>query len=235
MVEKLKSIIGPIPWSLILRAVLFGAAWLVLPFWVFLAVSILIYFIPFFRPALLLIPLSLTLILAALVPPSFWAAAFLSVLFFFILGIKDLIFVDRATAFNLLVLVLFFLMWLYSFSWFDAGITAYSIMWFGVCSLIFFVASRQFLSYALDIPDSRKLSVSLGVVSFMLWEASVVALFMPLNFLFSTALVFLFAAMFLECAADYFKNRISPSHLLAYFSVFFVLLVIILSSANFIM
>ena len=98
MAEKLKLILRPIPWSLLLKAAAFGVGWLILPFWVFVVLAALLYFLPVFQVLKLLFPFVLTLILAYLVPPSLWAGLFLSALFFFILGVKDLVLIDRAAA-----------------------------------------------------------------------------------------------------------------------------------------
>ena len=48
--EKLKSILRPIHWSLVLRTFIFGGSWLILPLWVFLLVALYFYLFPFFHP-----------------------------------------------------------------------------------------------------------------------------------------------------------------------------------------
>src|SRR5882724_5769539 len=128
MAAKLKSITGRIHWFLLAKAAIFGFGWLVLPAWLFFALAAGLYFIPFFRPQKLLIPFLLVLGFALKAPVNFWAAIFLGCVFYCLLGIKDLVFIDRAAAYEVLVFLLAFL-YIFAFfgvwnSWNSGGFLA---------------------------------------------------------------------------------------------------------------
>lgn len=234
MEEKLKLTLNRIPWYLVLKAALFGAGWLVLPYWLFLVLAAYLYLIPLFQAATVGLPFLFTLFLAAVIPGSLWAALFLSLLFFFIAGIKDLVFVDRLTAFSLLVLVLLFLLFFYSYSVFDAGLALVSAGWFLGAVLVSFFLFRSFVIYGFkDRATKRFRNTALALLSFFVLEIALALLVIPMNFLYSTALLFLAAALLFEMSVDYWGNSLRPRRILGYFSLFFVLMVILISLADF--
>lgn len=238
MAAKLRLILKRIPWSLVLKAGIFGVAWLLLPFWGFLLLALYFYFLPLFQPSRLFLPFGLSLLLAAIFSPSVWAAIFLAVLFFFILGIKDFILLERLTAYSLLVFVLCFLIFFYSFLNFDTGLTLHAFGWFLLVGVLFFMLGRGLLNYssrAQEIPqgDLRFKYTALALGALVLVEGSLVLLFLPLNFFYKTALLFIAGVILLECMRDYFGAKLGREHILTYFSIFFVGLIFILSLAEF--
>jgi len=234
MAEKLKLILRPIPWSLLLKALAFGAGWLILPFWAFVVLAILLYFLPMFQVLKLLFPFVLTLILAYLVPPSLWAGLFLSALFFFILGVKDLVLIDRAAAFRFLLYILLFIAFFYSFSQFDSGLTIYSFSWFFVVSALFTLLLGNFFRYSgLGLEKKRFKNTALSILGLLLFEFSLAILFLPLNFFVSALLLFTVAVIFFELSADYFSGRLTARRILGYGTVFFLVYILIFASQNF--
>lgn len=234
MAEKLKSISGRIPWFLLLRAAVFGTSWLILPFWAFLIVAIALYFLPFFQVWKLFFPFVLTLILAFLVPSGLWAALFLSALFFFILGVKDLVLIDRTAAFRFLLYIFLFIAFFYSFSRFDYGLTAASFFWFFLLSLLFaFLLGNFFIYSGLGADKKRFRSVTLALLGLVLFELSLTILFLPLSFLTSTILVFFAAVILFELAADYFSGRLTSIRIMSYGTIFLVVYSLILASQSF--
>lgn len=233
MVEKLRLTLNQIPWSLLLKAFLFGAGWMVLPFWVFVVFSLYLFLVPWFQPRKLLVPFVATMLLASFIEPNFWTSAFFSVVFFFILGIKDLLFVDRTTAFSLLVFVLSFLSILFSFSKFDSGMGLYAFAWFlGLSGLIFLIV-RSFINYSFDDIDRRKKNTFLGIMLLLFLELGISMLFLPINFFAQTALLFFSLIVLLEIASDHFAGKMNPKRGLAYFSLIFTVFVVILAFAEF--
>lgn len=234
MAEKLKSILGPIPWSLLLKAAVFGAGWFILPFWAFVILAALLYFFPLFQASKLLLPFLLALILAYLVPPSLWAALFLSALFFFILGVKDLVLTDRDTAFRFLLYILLFIAFFYSFSQFDYGLAPASFFWFFVLSMLFTLLLANFFHYSGLGADKRRFkNTVLAILGLLLFEFSVAVLFLPLNFLLATILIFALAVILFELAADYFSGRLTTPRILSYGTIFFLVYVLVLASQSF--
>lgn len=231
MEAKLKSISGQIPWSLLLKAVIFAASWQALPFWIFVAVALLLYLVPFFQPQRLAFPFFLTLILGAIMQPSFWMAVFLGIIFFFIIGVKDLVFVDRSNAFSLLVFVLLFLLIFLNYSKFDSGI---SFMAFASTLLIgasFFLLGRNSRGY-MRLEEKGNSAVYGGVALLIFLEFALVALFLPLNFFGQTELLFLIVVILYEVLADYFSGKMTPRLSLIYFSLLFSSFVLILAFSD---
>lgn len=233
--EKIKSAIALR--GLILRAAIFGAVWFFLPKWVFLLVGIYFYFFPFFRPLKLAIPFLLTIFFAVIEPQSIWQAAFFSVLFYLILGIKDLIFINRRSAYEVLVLLLLFLVFVSFFSHIDNWNRSPVFFYAFALGAAFFFLIRGFITYSettelKEGPAIWRRELALGIAALLVWQISLALLFLPLNFLYQSALSFLVATIFVEVISDYLSGSLSRKKLLANFSVFFILVVVILGLAE---
>ena len=232
MAAKLKSILKPIPWFLAARAVLFGFAWLFLPLWLFVALGLYFYFFPFFQSWKLIFPFCLTLIFGILATPSIPAAFFLTVVFFLILGIRDLFFINRIAAYELLVFLLLFLFFL---NFFEAvanwqGMSAF--FWSLILSITFFLLVRSFVNYA-DINANGRTSVMvIGVGSLLLWQLSIAVLILPLTFFSQAALLFLAAAFIIDFSIKRLDSRLNRRDLMANAVAFAVLATIIFSTTR---
>jgi len=113
MAEKLKSILKRTNWSSLLRAVIFAAAWWATPFisfWVFLLVALYLYFVPFTGAEKVSVPFFVLLLISFLQGNSILAAVIFGAIFYFIILIKDLLIIDRRSAYDILVLVLSYLL-----------------------------------------------------------------------------------------------------------------------------
>jgi len=236
MAIKLKSILGRIHWSLVLRAVIFSLAWFLLPFWIFLLIAAYFYFYPFFRPLTLALPFFLLVIFAAIENQSLPLAVFFAVVFYLILGIKDLILINRKPIYEILVLLLSFLMFVRFFAQFDGWAGAGAPLCGLAAAAVFVFLSRGFLRYETSLEEEaargKHRGVALGLVGILLWQFSLAILFLPINFLYQAAILFLLATTGLEFASDYLSNRLTRQRTLTNFSVLLGVLVIILGSAS---
>ena len=106
MAGKLKSALGRIPWSLLLRAGLAGGGWLYFPFPVFVLACLLIYSRPAFNFSKFLHLFLALLFLAFVVPHSAVNAILLSLIFYLLLGIKELVFIERGDIYEMIFLLL---------------------------------------------------------------------------------------------------------------------------------
>ncbi len=235
MVEKLRLASRQIPWSLVLRAAVFAIAWLYLPFWLFLLIVLYLYLSPLFQPLKLALPFLLLLFFTAAEPATVWRAVFFAVLFALILGIKDLIFIERKSAYEILILLLLFPLYIIFFSHFDSwqGFSPFASSL--LISLVFFFLCRGFLRYGKDpsfdnIP--RAASVAVGITSLMVWQLALAMLFLPISFLYQSAIAFLATVLLLEAIFHYIERSLVRERILLHFSVFFIFLVIILGSAH---
>jgi hypothetical protein len=253
MVEKLKSISKRTNWSLLLKAVLFAAAWWVLPFWLFLLVALYLYFIPVAGSANVALPFLVLLLIAFPESPNLLFAIILAIIFYYIVLIRDLLIIDRRSAYEILVLALSYLL-LRSFFMregdnFGGPALFYAIFvaWALAAMVQSFIKNFSSASVAVSVGDgvmtepdadasvaeARSFRRALGLVSFMLfWQLLIVGLFLPLNFVFQSAIVFMVAAIFIDLIAQYAFGELSRTKVLAASTVIFCLLVIVLASAH---
>ena len=110
MEERLKSISRRIHWSLLLRAGVFGFAWLLLPFSLFVLVALYLYFSPLAQSRGLAWSFFVLLLLMFLEPVGPLFAVIFGAIFFYILLIKEFVLIDRASAHEVTVLALSFLL-----------------------------------------------------------------------------------------------------------------------------
>ena len=263
--------------GLFLKAGILGFLWLFLPFWIFLAAAFYFYFFPFFQPLRLALPFFLTLVMAAIYrsadPGNVWFSVFIALLFFLILGIKNLIFVNRFMAHQLLVFFLLFLTFLSFFSGFETW-RSWTISFFALgVSAIFLLLVKELADYyspleshgwkAVDeeragasqpefreakfrrggshglasmlhnVESSRRRTfLTIGLGALFIWQLCLILLFLPLNYFYQTALLFLSAVLLIDILIEHLNNRLDRRKILANFSIFFVFAAVILVSAR---
>ncbi len=222
MVARLKLTSKLIPWYLLLKAIALGAAWVFLPFWVFLLFAIYFYFSSFFQSAKLFWPFLLTLAFAYVFEPTFPHAVFFGAAFFLIFGIKDLAFINRLAAYEILAFLLLFLLSLNFFLTFGSWGNSWIFLASLAASVIFFILAKGLVDYGEFSVDRAKKIAGIGVAAFLLWQLSWAAIFLPINPFYQAALVFLLAAIFLDLLLDYFAGRLTRERIFAEFILFIV-------------
>lgn len=203
MAERLKSITKRIPSSLLLRAGVIAVLWLLAKaawplgftslFWLFLLLATLFYFVPLFRPASLLVPFLLFLLLALILPAGILTALVLGLLFGLLLGIKDLLVVDRETAYEILAFGILFL----------ADISFYSLASaYPAASLIFAPVLPALLYFLLvrvmpwrDPPHAAPHPAPALLEAGLVGEAALVLAILPLDYLYQAGLLFMFMVL----------------------------------------
>lgn len=238
MATKLKLTIRRIPWSLVLRAGFFGLGWLLLPYEVFFLGALYLYFVPMFQPRKLALPFLLLLLFSYIETPSLWSAIVMSATLYLILGIKDLVFIDRVSAYELLILLIIFLGGLHLFSSLESPDHSLVFLAPLVFISIFFFLFKNFLYYPEDSPSFihgflRERGIWIGVLaSFVLWQYLLFLLVLPLNFFYQTALIFIIALLFLEILPYYVRGNLSRDRILANLSLSFFLSLCVVTSAS---
>ncbi|MCL5733773.1 MAG: hypothetical protein M1334_03940 [Patescibacteria group bacterium] len=231
MATKLKSALKTIPWSLAAKAVITGCSWLYLPFWIFILVSFYFYFVPLFRPFKFAAIFLSFLVLAFLLPANWVTALALVVVFFLLLGIKDLVFIERRTAYEIAVLLIFLLAFTsfflnYSFLEVSAINGIVLILVFG------YFLIKNLMSYLRTGTDDRVVNLASFVISFIISESLVVLLVMPFDFYPRLALAFLTLILLLDLNINYFEKKLTNRKILIDFTIFFILAAIILAAIN---
>ena len=238
MAVKLRSISRSIPWFLIFKAAVFGAAWLFLPFWLFLLIALYLYFFPPFQIFRLGLPFLLVIAGAAVFERGLVTGAILSLIFYLILGIKDLIFIKRVLAYKVMTVALIFLVTSGFFprfsSWGSLSVTFWSL----VLTAIFFLLSKNLYNYeefssprTLKTGRSEKL-LAFGILGLFGFELAFLLLFLPFSFYYQTAFFLAFNLLILALTLDYLRGLHFPKKIIVGLSFLFVFLVFILASTE---
>jgi hypothetical protein len=201
MVAKLKSILRQIHWSLVLRALVFGAAWFVLPFWLFVLIALGFYFVPWLQAGKLFAPFFGLLVLSLVVPNSIFFAIILAAIFYYLLLIKDLLLIDRRAAYEILIFILaFFLVEELYRALGSSGVTAASV-WFGfLVAALIGLMTNSFIRYVAADASPLRRAVA-WLVFLLVWQLSLVGFFLPVDSGYQAAIVFLATAIMLDFAA----------------------------------
>ncbi len=307
MAEKLRSILKRAHWSLITRAhlenwrpifelgsraVIFAAAWLFLPWWLFLFVALGSYFYHFFQPWKTFAAFLCLVALTAAQSPSLLFALIFGAVFYYLLLIKDLMIIDRRSAYDILVLALsFFLIRDFFRGFYAPGAAAFFwSFWIAVAiglladSMMRFFAVDNFSSASLSvsardavldgdqepvsgenmdsdvfndhlrrprevkdprfqysslryspearIPRNRLRPVAAWLIALLSWQLLLVGLFLPLDFIYQSVIVFVAAAFLYELITGYFFNDLSREKTFVTVGVFFSIIILLLASAT---
>ena len=195
----------------------------------FALVSLYFYFIPFFRNLELAIPFAVVLFLAATEERNILLAIVFSVLFYFIIGIKDLVLINRHIFHQVLSLVAAFLLIVKFFSLVSAW-NVYSVVY-----SLFISAALFGLTSGVLVPGVRancKKNIILAVIAFISWQFLLVLTFLPLNRFYQSSLALVVITVLFELAFSYLSSELNRKRILTYFSIFLAFLVLILGLAQ---
>ena len=238
MAEKLRSILRRISWSSVLKAVIFAVAWWALPFWLFLLFALYLYFIPMTGAGRVSVPFFVLLLITLLQKPGIIFAVIFGVVFYFLLLVKDLIIIDRRTAYEVLMLVLSYLLMRGFFLNVGGSFGWWSLLDSAVAAVAVSALVTSFIKNFSTAPEdsareARSFRHMLGWMTFLLmWQLLMVGLFLPLDFLYQSAIIFLVAVIILDLVPQYVFGELTRIKVLATGTVLFALLVIVLSSAR---
>ncbi len=168
------------------------------PVLVFVLTAVFIYFLPvlnwrrLFSSFLVLLAVSFLFIIGQW-PAVFGQALAVAVIaafgfvFFLILGIKNLIFVERSAFYYLLSNLLFFLVFLFFFSRWSLADSPWFIVGYLLMFAVVFFLQKEFLAFLVVESPSRRLLISAGfafIILQLVWAIS----YLPVGFLNSAAL-----------------------------------------------
>ncbi len=232
MVEKLKSILSQTHWSLLLKGFVFAAAWFLFPFWLFLLIALYLYFVPVPQSRTVAGPFLVLLLLTFLEPVSLLVALIFAAIFFYILLIKELILIDRKSAYEITILSLIFLLFLGFFERMGGSINLSSLFYSLAGAVIAGFLVREFIRFG--VPSGREALARPVVLlsTVLMWQFLVVALFLPVDFVYQTVVAFLGAIFLIDLVPAHLFGESSREKVLATMSVIFVLFVFVLGSAR---
>lgn len=234
MAAKLKSISRQIHWSLVLRAAVFALAWAWFPFWLFVLIALYLYFVPWFQAGRLAVPFFTLLLLCYLQTPGVAFAIIFAAVFYVLFLIKDLLIIDRRSAYELLVLALAFFLLRDFYAKFSEGLGGAALFCAFLAAAVLTLLLQSFMNaFYNDAPASRSLKRAAVWLSFLLLSQALIAgLFLPVDFIYQSALVFLVAVLLVELVPEYLFAGFSRTKMLATAMTVFTLFVIVMSSAR---
>ncbi|RJP44175.1 hypothetical protein C4587_02200 [Candidatus Parcubacteria bacterium] len=238
MEAKLKSAIRRIPWSLVLKTGAVGVIWLTLPVWIAVCAALCFYFVPAFQVRKLALSFALFLWFLAFLDPTPWRAILIASIFYLILGIKDLVLIDRASAYETLILLIVAGLFLQFFSQAEFPVGLRMLASTSLLGFLFFLLMRGFLHHP-DTPPSLFRPTSgfrefflAALGGFVIWQGAIVLLFLPINLFYQSAILFLIALVFLEVFPYHNGGRLTRGRVVMIFSAFFVLSTVIAATAE---
>lgn len=208
-----------------------------LPFWLFVILALYFYLIPFFGIKKFALPFSAIIFFAAIEPKNALFAVIFAGAFYLIFGVKDLIFIERKPAYETLAMLLAFFAFIDFFSHFDSWDGWWTFLCVFIAGIFIFLVTRGFFNYGVesDIFAREKFRqgwVFAAIVGLVSAETMIVGLFLPLNYLYQSALAFLATALATEFSSEYLEGKLVRRTMLANLSIFLAFAVIILGSAN---
>jgi hypothetical protein len=245
MAARLKSILKQTHWSLLLRAAVFALAWYLFTggwFWLFALVALCIYFVPPFQAGRLLWPFVALMILAFIESPNLPFLIIFTALFYYLLLIKDLLLIDRKSAYEILIFALSFLLIRDFYRAFEGGVSGWGIWYaFLLAVLLGIMASRFMKAFSVgnpDDPDSANRTkhpirrIAAWLTFLIAWQFLILGLFLPLDFVYQSAIIFLVLAIVIDFASGEYLGDMTRSKIFATSIAVFSFLVIILASAR---
>ncbi|MBI5221050.1 MAG: hypothetical protein HY978_04440 [Candidatus Liptonbacteria bacterium] len=234
MVEKLKLTVKQIHWSLSVKALAFALGWLFLPFWLFLFLALGLYLTPLFQSVQLALPFLVTLFLAGVSETgSIWVAVCLGLVFYLLLGVKDLVLVNRGIALRACVYLLLFLGAI-RFSaavanWEGSGVFLAPVL----PALVLFFLLRQLFSFEpAPAPGGIPPAVAAALGALLFWEAAWAAILLPLAPLHQAAMLFISVAVAIELLTGSLRQDLKRSAIVTNSLLLLVLYIIILITAR---
>lgn len=236
MAAKLKSISKQIHWSLLLRTAVFALSWFLLPFWLFLLVALYLYFVPFFNARKLFWPFFALMTLAYIEPVGVVFLVIFAAIFYYLLLIKDLLLIDRKSAYELLILVLgFFLIRSFYETLGTTLITGWSIGYGLLTALLICCLIKSFIDCFSEKFASDPIRYPVVWFSFIvIWQLLILGLFLPLDFAYQSMTVFLLAVLVIDFLPEHvlISGGISRERMVTSGITIGILLFVVLLSAK---
>ncbi len=181
--------------DVLLKAFFFGMAWNFLPTWIFVPIALGLYFIPTFQTKKLLAPFAAILLLCFSRTPSFAYALILCVVFGWMLFIKELMLVDRRSAYEILIVALSYLLIGNEFSGSPLPLSSVSFRDFILAIVLgAMVGSLAGLTSGVDVPSGRRIESIIALLCFLImWQVFLVCRFLPAPGSYQALIAFIIA------------------------------------------
>lgn len=233
MVAKLKLITNQIHWSLLVKSLIVAFGWIFLPFWLFLLISLFFYFYPPFQSLLFFLPFLVFLFLAKILTVNIFSFLLLIVLFYLILGIKDLIIINRFLAYQIFIYLLIFTCAFLFFLNFNSGLNLQIIFYGFLLALLYFLFFKNINLFGIENNyDFKKYKISLALFSLFLFELILILNFLPFSFYFKTLIFAMVIILGYEIILNYVLAQINKNFLIGISLIFIILFIFTLLFNN---
>lgn len=232
---KLKSVLRSQQSILLFKALIFlGFLALVyignfslVPILFFLTIAIVLYSKPIFNTFYFWASFLILLVMALNSPPSLLIAVFYSFLFYIILGLKNLVFINRVNWHQALHLLLFYA--IFMLFWGASDETAFIFKLVGVFAASTLLIREFFKVAAVDFLKQRILAS--WVLALLVVETVWAISWLPIGFLNSAALALLAVFVLINLTLHHFKGTLNKKVVLSAITLFilFTLLIFITS------
>ena len=186
------------------------------PILFFLTTAIFLYSKPIFNTFYFWASFLILLVMALNSPPSFLMAAFYAFLFYIILGLKNLVFINRANWHQALHLLLFYEMFL--LFWGAGDETTFLLRLAGIFVTSMLLIREFFKVAAVDFPKRRVIASWILALLFAetVWAIS----WLPIGFLNSAALALLAVFTLINLTLSHFKGTLNKKAVLSAITFF---------------
>jgi len=239
MAVTLRSISKQIHWSLLAKAIAFVLAWWYVPTWLFGVVALGLYIVPPFQLRRNLAPFLVLLGISFVTPPSILMVFVYGALVYYFFLIKDLLVIDRKSGRAVLAMALSFFLFREFFLIWNDGLSLGSIVWALIVAGVFgallngVIVAHRSKQEDEDLAGVRRLRrTAVGVAAFIVFEGIIAALFLPVDFIYQSIIVFLGAAFLIDLVPVYFFRELEPRRIRVTAMAIFALLVVTLASAK---
>ncbi len=183
------------------------------------------------------LPFLVVLVISLLEAPNLFFAVLLAGIFYLILLIKDLLIIDRKSAYEILVLILTYLLVRSFFMKAGGDFGGLSLLYSLLVAWAMSAMASSFVkNFAVSPEEGRAFVRMMSWVSFVLiWQVLIVGLFLPLDFVYQSAIVFLIATIFIDLVPRYIFGELSREKIFATSAIIFTLLVIVTASARWVL
>ena len=218
--------------AVIVKSLIFGLAWYFLPAWLFYIIALILYFIPFFQWKKFFPFFIAILGLYWFGPVTVWYAFVGAVLFGWLLGIREMLLVNRKAAAETLLLAIFFFSArvLYAMNPVAAAGGLYESLGLAV---ITGWMMRSLMDGFVDEKTKPQAIVRAAawLVALLMWQIMMVGFLLPLDFVYQSTMAFLAAALMIDIVSSYVWGEAERKRILFVVSMVFGYLVLVLASA----
>jgi hypothetical protein len=202
-------------------------------------IALYLYFVPFFNARKLFWPFFALIILTYLEPTSLPFLIIFAAIFYYLLLIKDLLLIDRKSAYELLVLTLsFFLIRAFYESLGRSFIGGWSIWYAFLTAVLFGLLVRSYIESFVTGGDHEPKKAWCRIVSWLsfliIWQYLILGLLLPLDFIYQSVSIFLMSVLVIDLLPEHMlaASGVSRERILTSSVTIGLLLFIVLASAG---